>query len=205
MNLSYAICACNEYIELGHLLNFLERVRNHDTSEVIVLVDTSHEDKRVRDVLKEHANVRVIERAFDGDFAEHKNFLNKACKGNLIFNIDADEIPQETLIKAVEELDVDDFDVLYIPRINICPGYTDEFIKTHKFNVNEIGWINWPDFQGRIYPRNKKWVGKVHERIEGSRVKNFSPQPNFALWHIKSVDKQNRQNELYRLIEAPGQ
>ena len=196
---------CNEYIELGHLLNFLERVRNHDTSEVIVLVDIAHEDKQVRDVIKEYANVRVIEREFDGDFAEHKNFLNKACKGKLIFNIDADEIPQETLIKAVEELDVNDFDVLYIPRINICPGYTDEFIKSHNFNVNEIGWINWPDFQGRIYPRNKKWVGKVHEKIEGSRVKNFSPQPHFALWHIKSVDKQNRQNELYRSIQAPDQ
>ena len=202
---SYAICVCNEDVELSHLLSFLEKVRNHKNSEIVVQVDTSKVTQQVRDVLGKFTNVHVIENEFKGDFAIHKNNLNDSCKGRLIFNIDADEIPQERLIREVENLKDEDFDVIYIPRINICPGYTQEFIKEHKFHVNEVGWINWPDYQGRIYPRASKWIGAVHERIEGYRVKSIQANPEFALWHIKSVEKQNRQNELYKSIQVPDQ
>lgn len=200
--ISYAICVCNEHQELFQLLSFLEKVRNHEKSEIVVQVDTSKVTSQVEEVLSQFPNVQVIENEFKGDFSSHKNNLNKACKGRIIFNIDADEIPQETLIKEVENITDYDFDVIYVPRINICPGYTEEFIKEHKFNVNELGWINWPDHQGRIYPRNKKWVGSVHEKIEGTNVRAFQPNPKFALWHVKSVERQNRQNELYKSIQV---
>jgi hypothetical protein len=205
VDVSYAICVCNEHTELFHLLSFLEKVRNHKNSEIVVQVDTSKVTQQVRDVLGQFTNVRVIENEFKGDFAIHKNNLNDSCKGRLIFNIDADEIPQESLIREVEKIKDGEFDVIYVPRINICPGYTKDFIKEHKFHVNEVGWINWPDYQGRIYPRTSKWIGAVHERIEGSRVKSIQANPEFALWHIKSVEKQNRQNELYKSIQVPDQ
>lgn len=203
--ISFAICVCNEHNELFQLLSFLEKVRDSSKSEIVVQIDTTKVTHQVRDVLDGFKSVKIIEREFKGDFADHKNNLNNSCNGRIIFNIDADEIPQEKLVHFVQQLKDTDFDVLYVPRINICPGYTQEFIKEHNFNINELGWINWPDYQGRIYPRASKWIGAVHERIEGSRVKSIQANPEFALWHIKSVEKQNRQNALYKSIQAPDQ
>ena len=97
---------------------------------------------------------------------------------------------------------VDDFDVIYVPRLNLCPGWTKEFIKRHNFNVNEMGLINWPDYQGRIYKKGVEWCGKVHEKPNGKNVKLLPAHVNLALWHVKSVYKQNKQNDLYNSINV---
>ncbi len=206
MRISYAICVCNEYRELRMLLNFLRDVRNVDESEIVCLVDTSKPNKLVDSVLMCFPEVKIIKRSFNNDFADHKNFLNDACQGDIIFNIDADEIPQEKLVHFLQGVH-DDFDILYVPRINICPGYTEKFLKTHNFNVTNEGWINWPDYQGRIYKKGITWEGNVHERPYGKDaiVKFLPDNPHLALWHIKDVDRQNRQNELYKSIQALDQ
>lgn len=200
MKLSYAIGVCTEASELWNLLTFLKEVKN-PSHEVVVIKDSGKVTPLVQIVLNDFPEVIQSERTFDGDFAEHKNFFSTVCKGEYIFNIDADEIPQEFLIRAIENLiskeDAPDF--LAVPRINICPGYTQEFLKKHNFNCNEMGWINWPDYQGRVYRRELKWVGKVHEKIEGYKNgQAMKPDPKMALWHIKSTSKQNKQNEMYK-------
>ena len=72
-----------------------------------------------------------------------------------------------------------------------------------KLKINELGWINWPDMQGRIY-RNKSdifWDNKLHEKVTGSdKVSAVESIPANALWHIKSVERQNNQNDFYNLI-----
>lgn len=199
MKLSYAIGVCTEAKELWDLLTFLWEVKR-PSDEVVVIKDSGKVTPQVQSVLDEFPDVIQAERKFDGDFAEHKNFFSKVCKGEYIFNIDADEIPQEFLIKAVEKITSQENppDFLAIPRINICPGYTQEFIKKHNFLCNDMGWINWPDYQGRVYHRDLKWVGKVHEKIEGyKKPQTIEADPKFSLWHIKSTSKQNKQNELY--------
>lgn len=204
--ISYAICVCTESMELDHLLAFLDTTRNHDESEIVILVDSARATKYVYETIHKHSkttNVRWFECEFYGNFSAHKNFLTNKCKGKYVFNIDADEIPQEKLIKRAEEYARSGlYDVVFVPRINICPGYTEDFIKKHKFHVNNLGWINWPDFQGRIYKNdgNVKWVGAVHERLDGVRTTGVDPDPAFALWHIKSVEKQDKQNKLYDTI-----
>lgn len=199
--LSYAITVCNESAELFNLLTFLSTIKRSD-DEIVVLVDVKNSTDGVYDVLSSFKNINVFEKEFNNDFAEHKNYLNTLCKGEYVFNIDADEIPQEFLVKTVEKLtDAGENDLIWIPRINICPGYTQEFIKRHNFNCNEFGWINWPDYQGRVYRRGLKWGGKVHEKItDADRALGIKPTPQLALWHIKSVSKQDRQNILYDCI-----
>ena len=44
----------------------------------------------------------VNERDFCGDFAKHRNFHLERCSGEFIFVVDADEMPQEHLIKSVK-------------------------------------------------------------------------------------------------------
>jgi hypothetical protein len=161
----------------------------------------------VENCLEEFKNsITVYRRDFDGDFSAHKNFLGSKCTGKYIFNIDADEIPQEFLIKEAEVFDKESgVDVIFVPRMNICPGYTQEFAKRWKFNINNAGWINWPDYQGRIYKNSPEvqWEGKVHEKINGKKTALFSTEPNalIAIWHIKDISRQNKQNELYEQLE----
>ena len=203
MVISYAICVCEgEEKELNNLLTFLKETCKKE-HEIVVLVDSGKKYEEIKHVLSKFPQVKIEYRKFNGDFASHKNYLNEKCEGDVIFNIDADEIPQEGLVRLVEDLK-EPFDVIYVPRINICPGYTQDFLKRHNFLANEFGWINWPDYQGRIYKNGSKWVGKVHEKIDGT-PKGLQANPHIALWHIKSTERQNRQNESYKLIQVPDQ
>ena len=199
MYLSYVIGVCTEHMELENLLIFLDEVRLPQ-EETIVIVDSGKVTPEVRDVIKRYPWVKSFDREFRGDFAEHKNYFSQIVQNDYIFNIDADEIPQEFLVHAVRQL-VGKHDLIAVPRINICPGYTQEFLKKHSFSCNEVGFINWPDYQGRVYHRELKWVGKVHEKIIGAqRSVALKADPKFALWHLKTTTKQNKQNELYNEI-----
>jgi hypothetical protein len=204
MLLTYGICVCTEHVELDHLLKFIDETKCAD-SETVVLVDTSKVVDEVYNVLKKYPWVKCHDRAFTGDFSAHKNHMNSLCTGKYIFNIDADEIPQESLMRAaVHQAKLAKYDVVYVPRINICPGYTENFLERNKFQVNNVGWINWPDFQGRIYRRNMKWSGAVHERIASTNDFATALEPNSsnALWHIKTMEKQDKQNTLYTKING---
>lgn len=199
--ISYAICVCKgEEQELKNLLSFLKEACKKE-HEIVVLIDSSKNYENIRKILDDFPNVKTHTRVFDGNFAAHKNHLGDLCKGDVIFNIDADEIPQEGLVRLVEDLN-ENFDVIYVPRINICPGYTENFIQKHGFQANDVGWINWPDYQGRVYKKGLQWIGAVHEKIDGA-PKVLPPNPKFALWHIKTTERQNRQNELYKSIQVP--
>lgn len=195
MKLSYAICVCNEDKELYSLLNFLKKVKDNE-DEINVLVDSAHVTEGVRKVLK-HFETDVVQndRDFDGKFATHRNYHIEKCTGDYIFQIDADEMPQEALIKNLKQILINStIDALVIPRINIHPGSTDEWIKMYKFNVNEIGWINWPDQQYRIFRRSPeiRYSRELHEMLVGAeRVAQVTNDPQLALWHIKTVEKQD--------------
>lgn len=195
MLLSYAICVCNEAREVGSLISFLLKVKNPD-DEINILVDSLHVTSDVRKVLAEFGNSIVIhEREFDGKFATHRNFHIDSCRGEYIFQIDADEMPQEPLILSLNDILSDrKADAIWMPRINIHPGSTKQWIDRYKFNQNELGWINWPDMQCRIFRNSPdiRYSSELHERVEGAKLQGQVPtEPRFALWHIKSIEKQD--------------
>jgi len=98
MKISYAITVCNEHKEIERLLTFLfEHKRIED--QVIVQMDLNA-TKEVINVCERFENKPMSEYklnqfALNKNFAEYKNNLNKECDGNWIFQIDADEIPNE--------------------------------------------------------------------------------------------------------------
>ena len=197
MPISYAICVCNEHREFADLIHFLQIVKR-SIDEIVVLVDSRHSDPPV---LKEYDDIVVVRREFDNDFAAHKNFLGTCCSKDYIFNIDADEMPTEKLIRLLET--VQNLEVLAIPRINIIPGCTDKWLEEQKFVANNLGWINWPDFQTRFYKRTMKWEGRVHEKIISQHMIALHADPSIAMWHIKSVKRQTSQNKYYDTLATP--
>ena len=153
MHVTFAIGVCDEARELDDLLYFLVGAQKviESGDEVNVLVDT----KRVTPTFKRSSNYPTIvtcERAFDGDFSAHRNYHIERCAGETVFMLDADEIPQPKLIEIAREFSED---ILYVPRLNVVPGYSPEFLARHKFKVSNAGYINYPDFQGRIFPARR--------------------------------------------------
>lgn len=197
MKITYAIAVCNESRDLYSLLSFLLKVKD-DEDNINVLVDTLHVTENVRHVLTHYGNkITVCERPFDGDFAVHRNFHLSACDGDYIFMIDPDEMPQEKLILHIKSIIVDKLhpELIAVPRINITLGATRKWYEDHDFGdkINELGWVNWPDYQGRIIknvPGVIKFGNRLHEKIEGcTKVLHLNSLPAIALLHVKSVDK----------------
>ena len=90
-----------------------------------------------------------------------------------------------------------DNDIYLVPRVNTVEGLTQEHIQKWRWNVNENGWVNWPDYQWRIW-KNKpeiKWKNKVHEVLDGYKTYSTLPaEPEFSLKHPKSIERQEKQN-----------
>ena len=202
MKLSYAITACNEVEETIRLVNQLLNYKE-ENSEIVVLLDTPKSPIELVEYLELQANadhITLIESEFDNDFAQWKNLLNSQCKGEWIFQLDADEYLMPDLIVNMEALlDANiDKDMIIVPRINTVNGITQEHIDKWGWRVNESGWINFPDAQGRIFRKGMTWYGKVHERIIGGQ--KFSSLPldeEYCIQHHKTIDRQEKQNNFY--------
>jgi len=205
MKLSYAITACNEVEETIRLVNQLLNYKE-ENSEIVVLLDTPKAPTELVEYLELQANadhITLIESEFDNDFAQWKNFLNSQCKGEWIFQLDADEYLTPDLIVNLEALleANSDKDLIVVPRINTVEGLTEAHIKKWGWNVNEKGWVNFPDVQTRIYknkPEQIGWNGKVHERIGGyENYTNFPIEELYCIIHPKAIERQEKQNNYY--------
>ena len=141
------------------------------------------------------------------DYAGQKNYLTRMCKGEYIINIDADELPNKWLMKNIKEiLEANPtIDLYWVPRVNTVEGLTQEHINKWHWQVNEKGWVNFPDYQGRIYKNDKSiyWENPVHEVVTGAKkISHFPPQEEFCLYHSKDIERQEKQNELYSQIQT---
>ena len=150
-------------------------------------------------------NFQVWRGFFEGHFADWKNKLTEYCTGDYIFQIDADELPTKTLIDNIPNIiENNPFNEVYlVPRVNIVKGITKEHIQKWNWHVDEYNRINWPDYQWRIW-KNKpeiKWVNKVHERLEGFKTYAGLPAEEFlSLYHSKTIDRQEKQNNYYETL-----
>ena len=203
MKISYAITVCNELEEVRRLVNFLLSNKREE-DEIVILFD----DKGTKEVwnylIQIEEKITLLHRAqFKNDFSQWKNLLTKLCTGGYIFQIDADEIPSEDLMKGLPYVLEQNptTDMFLVPRVNTVEGLTQAHIKKWGWNVNEKGWVNYPDFQMRVYRNDHsiKWENKVHEVLNG--FKNWSAFPTedeeFVLFHPKTIDRQEKQNEYY--------
>jgi hypothetical protein len=208
INVTYAITVCNELVEITNLINFLHpRLKKDD--EILVQYDLDSTTPQVKDYLtiltQLHTNVRVIGFSLNKDFASYKNNLKNHANGMFIFQIDADEMPSEYLVENLQFFleSNKEVDLFFVPRINTVEGLTKEHIQKWRWKVDENGWINFPDYQTRIYRRTSEieWQGKVHERIIGYNTLSVLPQEEeYCLYHHKQIERQEKQNDYYDTI-----
>ena len=207
MRISYAITVCTEFLEIQRLINFLLKHKRAQ-DDIVVLFDEANGDKEIEAYLRSHSvNGEFMWHAgkFERHFADWKNKLTSYCTGDYIFQIDADEIPTKTLIEYLPDIIEGNptVDVLLVPRINTVEGLTNKHIQQWGWNVNPNGWVNFPDYQWRIW-QNKpeiKWKNKVHEVLEGYTIMSTLPaEEEYCLHHPKTIDKQEKQNSYYESI-----
>lgn len=202
MKISYAITVCNELEEVKRLVNFLlSNKRQQD--EIVILFDEENGTDEVFDYVESQVyGCEVFCEKFKGHFADWKNELTSHCTGNYIFQIDADELPSEELINGLPYiLEINqDIDAFRVPRINTVEGLTQEHIQKWRWHVDSKGWVNFPDYQWRIYKNNSSiiWKNKVHEVLEGYKITTSLPaEEAFCLYHPKTIDRQEKQNNYY--------
>ena len=209
MDISYTVTVYNELEELKRLLPLLEQVRT-DLNDEIIIVHTFREEKeKLTDIdiqIREYAYPiadKYVRYHFDDKFADMKNFTNSLATKDYIINFDADEFASIETINIWTEAINPNNDLYHLPRVNTVKGYTLEDIKKYNWNINNNGWINWPDYQPRIYKNNGKikWIGNVHEQLTGFENAAALPaNPQYAIIHHKAIEKQRSQNTLYENI-----
>ena len=207
MTITYAITVCNEFVEIQSLVHTLLSVKRHQDN-IVILYDSKNGDKEIETYLRSHSvngQFSWFKGEFEGHFADWKNKLTEFCTGDYIFQIDADESPNVALISALPAIfeSNPDNEVYLVPRVNTVEGLTQEHIAKWRWNVDDKGWVNYPDYQWRIW-KNKpeiKWKNKVHEVLEG--FKTYAPLPaqeELSLYHPKTIDRQERQNTYYETL-----
>lgn len=206
VSISYCITTHNEgsvYIKplLDRLLKFLQ-----PEDEIVVVDDFSTEPSTVS-VLEEYRDrINLYFNSLDNDFASHKNFAKSKCTKEYIFFIDADENVHENLLLTIKEILYNNqtIEMFMVPRINIVQGLTEQHVQKWNWNVNEKGFVNYPDPQTRIVVNKEeiKWENKVHERLVGHSTHTILPfeTEDYCLLHIKDIKRQESQNDFYSKI-----
>lgn len=209
MKISYAIPVCNELDEIKQLIPFLKK-HKRDEDTIVILVDEVNNLNEVQEFVENYAyehvtDVHVRYHKLNKDFAKHKNYLNEMCPGDWIFQLDADEMPNVELMAMLPLLIEQNpiVDAYWVSRINTVKGITDEHIAKWGWKISDKGWINFPDWQMRLYKNSDdiKWVGKVHEQLKGyDQFAMLPANESFAIYHPKDIKRQEKQNAFYDTI-----
>tara|TARA_Y100000356_G_scaffold48921_1_gene38924 strand:+ start:2814 stop:3470 length:657 start_codon:yes stop_codon:yes gene_type:complete len=205
LKISYGITVHNEADELNRLLEVL--IKNIDEEDEIIICD-DFSNKETLDVIdhwdlhsSDSRQFKVYKRKLENDFAAHKNSVIENANGDYIFHIDADEYPNEILLQQLKQiLEINDVDLIWVPRVNTVDGFTNEDVQRWGWRINEKGWVNYPDYLSRIFRNNKKikWERPLHEIITGCKTySHLPPQEELSLYHPKTKEKQEQQNKFY--------
>jgi hypothetical protein len=207
MKITYAITVCNEFLEIQRLVAFLlthKRLQDN----IVILFDETNGDPEIEMFLRTHSvngEFSWHKDKFQGHFADWKNKLTSLCSGDYIFQIDADEMPCTPIIESLPFLleQNPDVEVYLVPRVNTVEGMSQDHMQQWGWNVNSEGWVNWPDYQWRIYKNvpTIKWKNKVHEQLTGFvQYANLPMEEDYSLYHPKTIERQIKQNEYYNTL-----
>jgi len=137
-SITYGVTVCDELEAITKLMNFLHpQIREDD--EILIQYDSNKVDQNVLDFVNVfnqiHDNVNVVGYSLNGDFGKFKSNLREHSTKEYIFQIDADEIPNQYLVQGIPQIlrDNPEIDLFFVPRINTVDGITEE-------HVNKWGW-----------------------------------------------------------------
>ena len=205
MKISYGITVHNEADELNKLLEVL--VSNTDGEDEIVICD-DYSNKETREVIDhwelhspDNMVMKHYTRKLNGNFADQKNSVIENSTGDYIFHIDADEYPNDILLQQLKQiLEINDVDLVWVPRVNTIEGMEQQHIQKWGWRVSEKNWVNYPDYQARVFRNHKdiRWTRPLHEYITGCKTyAQLPPHEELSLYHPKTIEKQEKQNMFY--------
>ena len=133
MKISFLVTAHKETTDLDFLLNQLTTYKETDPEcEILVLHDDTGVSSDTMKVIQKYTDsIRYVTHKLNNQFGPHKQFGNEQCTGDYIFQIDADEYFNDTLLynlKALLEAN-ENVDLFMIPRINRIKGLTEHHVK----------------------------------------------------------------------------
>lgn len=211
MNFTFGIFTHNEgrkYIDIC-LSHILEAKQEGD--EIILLDDYSTDEDTIAYLNEISEKVKVLKRHLNGNFAVHKNFLLSQATKDWILLFDADEYMElETLnrIRAIVESCPEDIDGFNVPRLNRIIGLDMSYVAKMHWTCPIIYGdyaINYPDYQIRLFRNRReiKYHNAIHEIPVGYKNAKFlSTNSMLEFIHIKTQERQERQNKLYAEIDA---
>ena len=202
--ITYGITVADEFFEFKRLINSLEPYVLPD-EEIVILADANKVTLEIEEFCW-LCGLEVNYFDFQKDFSEFKNELFELSTKDYLMQIDADEQIPPSLLNALRVVaKKGEIDLLWIPRINVVRGATEKHVKKYNWVINEMGWEGFPDFQSRFVSTtgHVKWQNKVHEVLKGaSNQARLSSDPieHFCILHVKDIEKQKKQNDLYDTI-----
>ena len=205
MKISYSILTHNETKTLEKLLQSL--ITYKQPQDEIVVLDDYSDDAKTEAILDYYTSTGDIiceQRNLVGDYGTQKNYLKNMCSGDYSFNLDADEMVSHWFMKDIHDiLEGNEVDLIFVPRINTVEGITEQHVRSWGWSINEKGWINYPDWQGRIFRNrpNIRWEKPVHEQLTGFQTYAHLPQEQkYSIVHPKTIERQELQNKKYSEI-----
>tara|TARA_Y100000310_G_scaffold157072_1_gene156487 strand:- start:1140 stop:3107 length:1968 start_codon:yes stop_codon:yes gene_type:complete len=182
----------------------MENVAPYITDD-FVITDGGSTDKTI-DIIKEY-DVNLLHRKWANDFEIQKNNSLDAATQEWRIWIDADETYEpifwNQIAWYIRDAESRKVDCINMPRINTVEGVTQEFADQHGWNLSYFNWVNYPDYQQRIFKSHCKFAGRTHERI--INVKTDAALVGVHCKHPKTLERQlagiKREQEQY-IMEA---
>ena len=199
----YSVCMIS-YNDEECIRDTMENVSPYITDD-FVITDGGSTDKTL-DIINEY-DTKLISKKWEDNFEIQKNSSLEQANQEWRVWIDADETYEplfwNQLSWYIRDGDLRGVDCINVPRINTVDGLTKEFADTQAWNLSYFDWVNYPDYQQRIFKSHCKFAGRTHERI--INVKKDAALVGAHCLHPKTLDRQikgiQREKEQYA-IEA---
>jgi glycosyltransferase involved in cell wall biosynthesis len=186
IKLSVVIITFNEE---RNIANCIDSVRG--IADEILVVDSFSTDA-TQSICK-NKNVRFLQHIFEG-YGAQKNWATAQAAHDFVLNIDADEMPDATLIEAIKNVKKSWTSDIYL--FNRCNNYCGQWIRNG-------AW--YPDRKPRLYDRRKAfWTNAlVHETLEANPDATTSFLTGDLLhYSYQSVAEHLRQIDKYSTLGA---
>ncbi len=157
-------------------------------ADEVVIIDSDSTDNTV--AIAKEAGAKVVNRAWDNDFAAQRNFALNSTWAEWVLYLDADERLNPELIADIKRVVEED-----VPKQFEIVRKTVAFGKMFKHGALR------PDTVTRLFRReNVSWVGQVHERPictdKKNQLKGFIEHYTYDSWE-KYLEKMNHYTTIW--------
>jgi len=193
--ISFGILVCNEHTELDNLLSHLVECIKGTDNEIILLADENNTTKEVYNVIDKYIRksydtgipylIQLYKRPLDRDFSEQRNYLNRVCNCDYIFQIDSDEMISKELIDYLPiMLEANPaIDVYDVPRINIVNHLELHDVIRWGWHISRHDKYIVENYIDNLYPKELELLRVydliIKERIEDGTITYYQPVINF--------------------------